>query len=71
VFILITKALFLSFAGKTSGGDGLLLLLYHSAGKNAMRGQNSPQNAVNLQKKLQIFLEKGRFSIDSLVIIEV
>ena len=38
VFILITKALFLSFAGKTSGGDGLLLLLYHSAGKNAMRG---------------------------------
>jgi hypothetical protein len=39
VFILITKALFLSFAGKTSGGDGLLLLLYHSAGKNAMRGR--------------------------------
>ena len=42
-----------------------------SAGKNAMRGQNSPQNAVNLQKKLQFFLEKGRFSIDRVVIIEV
>ena len=42
-----------------------------SAGKNAMRGQNSPQNTVNLQKKLQFFLEKGRFPIDSLVIIGI
>ena len=35
--------------------------------KPCLRGQN----AVNLQKKLQFFLEKGRFPIDSLVIIEV
>ena len=29
------------------------------------------ENATFLQKKLQFFLEKGRFPIDSLVIIEV
>ena len=28
-----------------------------------------PQNATKLQKMLQFFLEKGRFPIDSLVII--
>ena len=30
-----------------------------------------PENATFLQKKLQFFLEKGRFPIDSLVIIGV
>ena len=30
-----------------------------------------PENATFLQKMLQIFLEKGRFPIDSLVIIGV
>ena len=70
VFILITKALFLSFAGKTSGGDGFVAAIVSFCGEECNAGQNSPKHCLHL-KKLQFFLEKGRFPIDSLVIIEV